>query len=253
MICKGLLTDRKKLVEAVEKATGQKAGYCGAPTFKYTIGAHAVLRDGSLETEDRELVKRLAQEGLLEGEQRGGGISFPVEGMTGRGLTNIVNSVAAREKMLNKAVGRPNAFHISVCLLRSLKEENPAAVSDFMDVMYIQGGEKAVRGIRIGRESISFPGFPDTETFQALARLMVETAKEAVWIKPKAKETENEKYSFRVWLVAIGMKGPEYKAARKELIARFEGDTAFRTQEQRLAWEQKKKKPVKTEPDFIIL
>ena len=253
MIYKGLLTDRKKLVEAVEKATGLKAGYCGAPSFKYTIGGNTVLRDGSLETEDRELVKRLAQEGLVEGAQERDGISFTVEGMTGRSLTNIVNSIAAREKMLNKAVDHPNAFHISADLLRGLKEENPATVSDFMDVLYAQGGEKAVRGIRIGKESISFPGFPNTETFQTLAGLMVRSAAEAVWIKPKAKETENERYSFRVWLMAIGMKGHEYKAARKELLGHFEGDTAFRTEEQRLAWEQKKKKHDKAEPEFIVL
>lgn len=252
MICKGLLTDRKKLVEAVEKATGQKAKYCGAPGFKYTIGDHAVLRDGSLETEDMELVRRLAGEGLIECEQDEGGISFPMDGFTGRNLTNLVNSIAAREKMLNKAVDHPNAFHMAVGLVRSLKEENPATISAFMDVVFKNGGEKAMRGVRVGRESISFPGFPDTDTFRALAGLMVKTAKEAVWIKPVAKENGNEKYGFRVWLNSLGMKGPEYKQARAELLSHFEGDSAFRTEELKQAWMSKRKKP-EAEPEFIVL
>ena len=252
MICRGLLTDRKKLIEAVEQATGLKAVYGGAPGFKYTIGGHTVLRDGSLETEDAELVKRLMKEGLIEHEQEEEGISFPADGFTGRNLVNLVNSFAAREKMLNKAVDHPNAFHMSAGLVRSLKEENPATMAEFMDVVFRSGGEKSMKGIRIRKDRISFPGFPDTPTFRTLADLIVRNAADAGWIKPKAKETGNEKYSFRVWLNAIGMKGAEYKEVRKELLAHFDGDAAFRTEEQRLAWEQKKKKAA-PEPDFIVL
>lgn len=45
----------------------------------------------------------------------------------------------------------------------------------------------------------------------------------------KAKETDNDKFTFRVWLVKIGMVGDEYKAARKVLIERLEGNSAFRS------------------------
>lgn len=252
MVYKGLLTDRKKLVEAVEKATGQKAVYCGAPGFKYTIGDHTVLRDGSLDTDDRELAGKLAEAGLVEGIQEEDCISFPTDGFTGRGLVNLVNSFAAREKMLNKAVEHPNAFHMGVGLIRELKAENPATTAEFMDVLYASGGEKSMKGLKVGRDRISFPGFPDTPAFRCLADLMVQAAQTQGWIKPVAKETGNERYSFRVWLNALGMKGPEYKEARKELLSHFEGDSAFRTEAQRIEW-QKKKKNTAPEPDFIVL
>ena len=252
MKVQGLLTDRKKLVEALERETGQEAVYCGAPSFKYKVGDHTVLRNGSLATDDMELVKRLAEQGLVEGLAEESAISFPTDGFTGRGLVNLINSFAARGKMLNKAVGYPNAFHVGVGLVRELKKENPATIPEFMDVLFANGGEKAMKGLRVTRTAVSFPGFPDTPTFQTLATLMVNTATTQGWIKPEAKPTQNEKYSMRVWLMSLGMKGPEYKDARAEILSHFEGDGAFRTEEQRKAFYAKRKKKVE-EPDFVVL
>lgn len=252
MKVQGILTDRKKLVEVLEQESEKKAVYCGAPSFKYTVGNHTVLRDGSLVTDDVELVKRLAAQGLVEDVTEESSITFPLEAFTGRSLVNLVNSFAAREKMLNKAVGHPNAFHMGVGLVRELKKENPSTVAEFMDVLFANGGEKSMRGVRVTRSAVSFPGFPDTPTCRTLASLMVKAATTQGWIKSKAKPTQNEKYSFRVWLMALGMKGPEYKGARAELLSHFEGDGAFRTEEQRSAFYAKRKKK-EVEPDFVLL
>lgn len=252
MKVQGLLTDRKKLVEALERETGQEANYCGAPSFKYTVGDHTVLRDGSLESSDVDLIKRLVEQGVVEGIAEEDCISFPTEIFSGRSLVNLINSFAARENMLNKAMNQPNAFHVGVGLVRELKKENPATVPEFMDVLFANGGEKSMKGLRVTKTTVSFPGFSDTPTCRTLASLMVKAATTQGWIKSEAKPTENEKYSMRVWLMALGMKGPEYKEARAELLANFEGDGAFRTEEQRKAFYAKQKKK-ETEPDFIPL
>ena len=47
----------------------------------------------------------------------------------------------------------------------------------------------------------------------------------------KCKDT-NEKYTFRVWLMRLGMMGDEYKVARKILLKNLKGHTAFRTKSQ---------------------
>ena len=248
----GLLTDRMPLIEALERETGQKAVYCGAPSFKYTVGSNTVYRDGSLESDDTELIRKLEEDGLIEGITEAESISYPLDDFTGRSLVNLVNSLSAREKLLNKAADHPNAFHMSVGLVRELREQNPSTISEFMDVVFANGGEKAMRGLRITGSAISFPGFPDTPTFHALADLMVRAAVTQGWIKPVAKDSGNEKYSFRVWLNALGMKGAEYKTARAELLSHFEGDPSFRTEEQKIAY-QKKVRKATPEPDFIPL
>ena len=44
---------------------------------------------------------------------------------------------------------------------------------------------------------------------------------------------------MRVWLLRLGMNGPEYKEERRILMRNLSGHTAFRTEEDRLRWEQK--------------
>ena len=253
MNCKGLLTDRKMLVKEIELETGLDAVYCGAPGFRYTIGGHTVLRDGSLSTEDLELVKKLAEKGLIEGpETEETCISYSTEGFTGRNLLNLINIFAAREKMLNKAVDHPNAFHMGAGFVRELNEENPSTIGDFLDVVYTSGGEKVMKGVRVTQTTVSFPGFPESSTFISLADLILKAARNHGWIKPKAKEAENEKYSFRVWLNSIGMKGDQYREARQELLSHFEGDPSYRTEELKANWMERRKKAT-PEPDFIVL
>ena len=252
MIYKGLLTERMPLISALEKETGFAAEYKGAPGFKYIIGPHTVLRDGSLETEDAELASRLASQGLIEGTEDLTGIYFSLDGFSGRSLVNIINIFASKGKLINKSIGHPNSFHMDTDLVRKLKKENPYSVTDFMEVLRTCGGENGMKGVRITGSKIAFPGFQDTPINRILAEKIIESALTHRWINPFSKETQNEKYSFRVWLNFLGMKGPEYKTIRKELLEAFDGDSAFRTQEQKDAFYAKRKKAVE-EPDFVLL
>ena len=255
---KGLLTDRRALIAALEQEMGLAAAYQGAPSFRYVIGDYTVLRNGSLEVEDAKadtaLIGRLADAGLVEGAAADTGISFPMDGFSGRTMTNIVNSLAARGGMINKAIGKPDAIHMGAKLVRTLKAENPDTISEFMDALHRSGGEKAMRGLRIAEERLVFTGLPDTPACHALAERIVQAAATRGWIKAREPETENEKYSFRVWLNALGMKGQEYAAARAELLKNLSGDSAFRTEEQRAAFyaTRRQGKPA-VDPEFILL
>lgn len=42
------------------------------------------------------------------------------------------------------------------------------------------------------------------------------------------KETDNEKYTFRCFLLRLGMIGTEYKITRKILLRNLTGNSAFR-------------------------
>jgi len=44
----------------------------------------------------------------------------------------------------------------------------------------------------------------------------------------RVSQTTNEKFTFRVWLVGLGLKGKEFKTARKHLIAKLSGNSAWR-------------------------
>jgi len=60
---------------------------------------------------------------------------------------------------------------------------------------------------------------------------LMEFAKEAKRVTAKEKETENEKYAFRCFLLRLGFIGDELKGARKILLSRLSGNTAFKSKE----------------------
>lgn len=58
----------------------------------------------------------------------------------------------------------------------------------------------------------------------------------------------NEKYTFRTWLLRMGMIGDEFATARKHLLEHLEGDIAWRDPEQ--AQRQRERMRVMQEPEM---
>jgi hypothetical protein len=104
------------------------------------------------------------------------------------------------------------------------------------------GSESGIVGISFDEEKVTFNGFTgarDQEHLQAFMKLAAAMNKTAqIQKRVQAKETNdtNEKYSFRVWLIRLGLHGPEYKAERKILMENLSGHAAFRTPADEEKW-----------------
>ena len=59
--------------------------------------------------------------------------------------------------------------------------------------------------------------------------LLNQNAKALKHASAKSKDTDNDKFTFRVFLIRLGMVGDEYKVARKVLLENLEGNSAFRS------------------------
>ncbi len=69
------------------------------------------------------------------------------------------------------------------------------------------------------------------ERIAAFVDLTVHINKNAKILKHasfKPSQEDNPKFAFRTWLTRLGMIGDEYKATRKTLLAKLEGNGAFR-------------------------
>ena len=92
---------------------------------------------------------------------------------------------------------------------------------------------------------VNFTGFPFPEdadcvkSFTQLAAQMNKLAKEQKRTMAKTVDTTNEKYIFRIWLLALGMGGDEYKTARRLLLAPLSGNSAFKDQAMEDRWKAK--------------
>ena len=85
------------------------------------------------------------------------------------------------------------------------------------------------------KETITFklgPGGDNPEKVEAATKLFGLINLNARRLKrnvsSKVKPVDNEKYSFRIWLLRLGMIGDEYKLARKVLLKNLSGNSAFR-------------------------
>ena len=120
--------------------------------------------------------------------------------------------------------------------ITALEERPKLTTEEFLQTI-ADASEGSLKGLSFGKGKICFH-FPNTtepdrlQAFMQLSELMGRMAKEQVRVSPeKCKET-NEKYTFRVWLMRLGMKGDEYRAARRVLLQNLKGHTAFRTKDQ---------------------
>ena len=76
----------------------------------------------------------------------------------------------------------------------------------------------------------------ELETFMKLAAAMNKMAQTQKRVQAKATDDSNEKYALRVWLVRLGLNGPDCKAERKILMEHLSGHAAFRTKADEEKW-----------------
>ncbi|MDD3881721.1 MAG: virulence protein [Eubacteriales bacterium] len=244
---------RKSLVGAISQELNVPAKYLGAPTFAYEVGSYRIDRDGTLTGEDnRGLVADLqglhgfiptgaeydalilmpeaapAFENLelTETEELGLGkshretvsgengmqasdvpesdetnwlvVEIPLTGFTPEKLDNLTKLVNAKASLLKAALG-----------------------SDDLPIQQVE-------------DRLRFPWFQGKLTSEAvlayttLVSKLCEAAREKKRVTAKECLTDNPKYSMRCWLLSLGFIGDEYKAARKILLSKLDGDSAFR-------------------------
>ena len=246
-----LTEDRKKLVKALEKATGEKAKYLGAPSFDYEIGPYTVDRTGDITVEDsaadENVLAELIAKGLVtipEGADQTATIIFiPMSDHDGRSLKNMVNMIYSKGTLLSKAEGIPGFYKASEDLVRALDAKAPQSADDFLQVV-AETEDDALKGLTFedGKIGFLFPSTMDPDRIKAymqLTELMAKMAREQKRVNAAKCKNTNEKYTFRVWLMRLGMKGDEYKIARKIFLGNLRGHVAFRTKSQEEAAREK--------------
>ena len=93
-----------------------------------------------------------------------------------------------------------------------------------------------MKGLPITEEDdkLSFPWFttePDPDEVRAYTHFIAalcEMARNQKRVIAKEKDTDNDKYAFRCFLLRLGFIGADYKTERKILLRNLSGSSAFR-------------------------
>lgn len=235
--------NRKDVVKAMEEITGAKAKYMGPPSFAYTVGDFTVDRNGCVEHESEEVLTGIQAQFASRGLARGGdtlNISLPLEGHTAESVKNLIYMIHSKQYLLEKSLGS-RAVAVSDRLAERLEKEDAAELEA---VTTIIDGEEAT-GISFADGKITFTiPLPEDGMARACTVLfskMVQSAGEHKRVSPKETIEENEKYYMRAWLIRLGLGGGDYKEVRNALLGNMKGHTAFRTEADRVKWQENRK------------
>ena len=228
-------------VEAVLEALGA-AGFEG-------VGEAADEADEALETPTEADTEPQKDETGDDDEDRDAvelTVTLPMTRHTGMSLRNLINLIYTRSGLLNKALG--TAFRVDEGLVKTLQDDACVLTLDrFFETVeaYENQYGKAANGLVIEPDKLTFSTLPETDdpavlrTFTTLCSMMNKQAVTQQRIQAKTADADNEKYAMRIWLLRLGMNGPEHKEERRILMQRLSGHCAFRTEDDRLRWQAK--------------
>ena len=246
--------ERKSLVSAIAMELNTPAKYLGAPTFAYQVGDYTIDKNGTLTGKDNpnlvadlqglhdfkakylEFDKPLTTEGsgsldalvnfedltLTSEEELGLGkqrrdpigengmqasdiqeddrliIEVPIDGFTEDSLHNLRKLIASKASLIKKSIGA-----------QSLKFDQTET-------------------------TLSFPWFSlplesdEIAAYTSFISALCTAAKTQKRVTATERPVENEKFTFRVFLIRIGFVGNNYKVSRKILLRNLTGNIAFK-------------------------
>ena len=244
MIIKTKAETGKQIAPIIEDVLGARAKYMGPPSFAYEVGGVVVQRDGNVnaDTHIEEITERLGAEKLLVDEDSLE-IKVPIKDMDARQLTNLLNILFSRQKMLNHSIGVDN-FYVDESLVSYLKEDKPDSVEA------VKGNSarfEMTKGFHFTEDEVVFTGFPVNGDYKcataycSLVAMIVDQARKSRRTTTKIVESENEKYAARIWLNQLGLTGRGGKEIRQVFLRNLEGNSAFRTEESKARWNENRR------------
>ncbi len=134
-------------------------------------------------------------------------IEMPLTGFTPEKLDNLTKLVTAKAPLLKAALG---------------VDELPIQQTDE------DGGKLRFPWFTVSDKCTSNSG--DTvKAYTTLIQKLCEAVKEKRHVTAKEREVDNPKYAMRCWLLSLGFIGDEYKASRKVLLSRLDGNCSFKS------------------------
>ncbi|MBR0160349.1 MAG: virulence protein [Oscillospiraceae bacterium] len=218
--------ERKRLAQTIGTWLGEDVKYAGAPTFAYHIGEFTLDKDGNLTADGTLDPKR---EKLLDCIDEAGFISETA------GTLEKAPSIDSIKDEDSVTLSFPDTGFTDAAFerLKALAAAKASLITKALDTISTEVIWDKHEG------TIAFPWFKlglfesEDEKLAAILFLnkLMDFAKEAKRVTAKEKESENEKYAFRCFLLRLGFIGDDFKGARKVLLSRLSGNSAFKSKE----------------------
>ena len=198
----------------------------------------------------QEIVRQLRQAGAKVNSSCGIHIHVDASRHTAQTLRNIVNIMASKEDLLYKTlkvqIGRE--YYCKKADLRFLDQLNnrPPKTMEALERLWYDGASRrhthydTSRYHALNLHSVFSKGTVEFRMFnstlhagevKSYIQLCLAISNQALVQKSASRsrtQSDNEKYTFRTWLLRLGLIGEEFATARKHLLKNLEGNIAWK-------------------------
>ena len=199
----------------------------------------------------QEIVRQLRHKGAIANDSCGIHVHVGAEQHTAKSLRNLVNIMTSKEDLLFKALGVTESRATRWCKkneerfvqrINASKPQTTAAIErlwyDGPSRSYSHYDGSRYRALNLhslwqgkGIEFRCFNGTTHAGQIKTYIQLCLAICHQALTqngASARRTASTNEKYTFRTWLLRLGMIGDEFETARMFLLKNFEGDTGYR-------------------------
>lgn len=198
----------------------------------------------------QEVVRSVRRSGGVCNESTGIHIHIDFEPYNPQKLRNLVNIFASKEDMLYQALQVDSNRESTYCKKvdkRFVEELNKRKPKDLQTIKHLWYGDNAeyhshydssrYRCLNLhpvftdnNIEIRAFNSSLNAGVLRAYISLVLAVSNQALTQKsasPCVTQSENPRYTFRCWLIRIGLNGQEFKNCRKHLLSHLEGNIAW--------------------------
>lgn len=202
----------------------------------------------------QEIVRKLRKSGALVNSSTGIHIHINAEPYNAKTLKNLINIVRSKEDILYKALNVGYSRETNFCkkvnekFIQDINKKKPKNKEE-LKMLWYEGNDGSYRRYHHSRyrglnlhslfekgtvEFRLFNGSLHAGKIKSYIQLCLAISNQALTQK-SARFTRtvstNEKYTFRTWLLRLGMIGKEFKTARLHLLKNLEGNIAWKNPE----------------------
>ena len=227
----------------------------------------------------QELIRKLREAGAITNGSCGIHVHIDASPFDANTLRNITNIMAAKEDMIYKAlqvtVDRQHRWckPVESRFLEELNRRRPKTLDQVSSIWY-NGGDGSHEHYHDSRYhclnlhsvfqkgTVEFRLFNSTThagKIKAYIQLCMAISAQALNQRCASRtktQTTNEKYTFRTWLLRLGLIGDEFKTARLHLLEHLDGCIAWRdpaqAQQQKERLRQKKEQHLEEEQSVLV-
>lgn len=209
-----------------------------------------ILRYSDIE-DLQEILRKLRKEGAIVNSSTGIHIHIGAENFTPATLCNLLKNIRSKEDILYKAL-QVKENRARYCkktnqkLIEMIEKHRPNTREKLANLWYEEAplgrdahyNSSRYHGLNLHayftKGTVEFRLFNSTlhagELKAYIQFCLAVTAKALSTKKASAKpsESDNEKYTFRCWLLRLGLNGDEFKTCRLHLLKHLEGNSAWR-------------------------